>query len=65
MNIIADSPAGAKLAAWLAGQTAKSGPDKSGHEHEIISLVSFLIGVPKRIFENEYEPTQLEIHEKL
>lgn len=33
--------------------------------YEIISKVAYLIGVPKRIFENEVEPPKLEIYEKL
>lgn len=33
--------------------------------YEIISKVAYLIGVPRRIFENEVEPPKLEIYEKL
>ena len=33
--------------------------------YEIVSKVAYLIGVPKRIFENEHEPPKLEIFEKL
>lgn len=33
--------------------------------YEIVSKVAYLIGVPKRIFENEHEPPKLEIYEKL
>lgn len=33
--------------------------------YEIISKVAYLIGVPKRIFEKEYEPPQLEIFNQL
>ena len=32
---------------------------------EIVSSVAYLIGVPKRIFENEAEPLQLSIYQKL
>lgn len=28
--------------------------------HEIVSAVAYLAGVPKRIFENEYDPPKLE-----
>lgn len=31
----------------------------------IVSKVAYLIGVPKRIFENEHEPPQLEVFQKL
>ena len=31
----------------------------------IISKVAYLIGVPKRVFENEFEPPKLEIYETL
>ena len=33
--------------------------------YDIVSKVAYLIGVPKRIFENEYEPPKLEIYETL
>lgn len=33
--------------------------------YEIVSKVAYLIGVPKRIFENEHEPPKLEIFQKL
>lgn len=33
--------------------------------YQVVSEVAFLIGVPKRIFENEHEPPQLEWYEKL
>lgn len=33
--------------------------------YELVSKVAYLIGVPKRIFENEHEAPQLEIYEKL
>ena len=32
---------------------------------EIISKVAYLIGVPKHIFENEYEPPELKIYQQL
>lgn len=31
----------------------------------IVSKIAYLIGVPKRIFENEHEPPQLEMYERL
>ena len=33
--------------------------------HEIVSAVAYLAGVPKRIFENEYEPPKLESYQRL
>ncbi|MCD7776681.1 MAG: hypothetical protein LUH54_04855, partial [Firmicutes bacterium] len=33
--------------------------------YEIVSKVAFLIGVPKRIFENEHEAPKMEVYEKL
>jgi hypothetical protein len=33
--------------------------------YEIVSKVAYLIGVPKRIFENEHESPKLDIYEKL
>ena len=31
----------------------------------VISKVAYLIGVPKRLFENEHEPPQLEVFQQL
>ncbi len=36
-----------------------------GEQYEIISRVAYLIGVPKRIFDNEHEPPKIEIYQKL
>ena len=33
--------------------------------YDIVSKVAYLIGVPKRIFENEHEPPKIEIYEVL
>ena len=33
--------------------------------YEIVSKVAYLIGVPTRIFQNEYEPPKQEVYEKL
>lgn len=33
--------------------------------YEIISKIAYLIGVPKRIFENEHEPPKMEVYERL
>lgn len=33
--------------------------------YEIVSKVAYLIGVPQRIFENEYEPPKMEVYERL
>lgn len=33
--------------------------------YTIVSKVAYLIGVPKRIFENEHKPPQLSEYEKL
>lgn len=37
----------------------------SGNKYEIISIVAYLIGVPKRIFENEHEAPKMEYYERL
>lgn len=37
----------------------------SGEQYEIVSKVAYLIGVPKRIFDNEHEPPKIEIYNKL
>ena len=31
----------------------------------IVSKIAYLIGVPKRIFENEHEPPQLEVFSQM
>ncbi len=36
-----------------------------GEHYEIISRVAYLIGVEKRIFENDHEPPRIEIYEEL
>lgn len=33
--------------------------------YEIVSKVAYLIGVPKRIFENEHEPPQMDVYRQL
>ena len=33
--------------------------------YTIVSLVSYLLGVPKRIFENEHEPPKMEIYRQM
>lgn len=35
-----------------------------GSTYDIVSKVAYLIGVPKRIFENEHTPPKIEIYEK-
>ncbi len=44
-------------------------PIDQGHEkgsvYHVISRIAYLTGVPRRIFENEYEPPKLEIYEQL
>lgn len=39
--------------------------DLKDNTYEIISLVAYLIGVPKRIFEKEAEPPKLDIYQQL
>lgn len=39
-------------------------PYRSG-KYDIVSIVAYLIGVPKRIFDNEYEPPLPAVYEKL
>ena len=36
-----------------------------GEQFEIVSKVAYLIGVPKRIFENDHEPPQIDIYNSL
>lgn len=33
--------------------------------YEIVSKIAYLIGVPKRIFANEYEPPQMEVYDRM
>ena len=33
--------------------------------YEIISKIAYLIGVPKRIFENEHEPPKMEVYDMM
>ncbi len=40
-------------------------PEYQCSTYEIVSLIAYLIGVPKRIFENEYEPPKLEVYQRL
>ena len=40
-------------------------PEYQCSTYEIVSLIAYLIGVPQRIFENEYEPPKLEVFERL
>lgn len=48
---------------------SRTTPTEHGHEkgsvYNIVSRIAYLAGVPKRIFENEYEPPKLEIYEQL
>lgn len=37
----------------------------SNSTFDIVSRTAFLMGVPKRIFENEFEPPKMEIYEEL
>ena len=39
--------------------------DYENSTYTVISKVAYLIGVPKRFFENEYEPPKMEWYEKL
>ncbi len=43
-----------------------TGPSHSAREHfEVVSIVSYLIGVPGRIFDNEHEPPMPEVYKRL
>lgn len=54
------------LGALIPDMNAKLGVTPShGEQYEIVSRVAYLIGVPKRIFENDVEPPKLEIYQKL
>ena len=48
----------------LSGIELPGGPSH-GEKYDIISRVAYLIGVPKRIFDNEHEPPKIEIYEML
>lgn len=39
--------------------------DYENSTYTVVSKVAFLVGVPKRIFENEYEPPKMEWYEKI
>ncbi len=42
--------------------------EKAEYQHstyEIVSKIAYLIGVPKRIFDNEYEPPQVSVYRQL
>ena len=43
----------------------KAYTDYENSTYTVVSKVAYLIGVPKRIFENEYEPPKMEWYEKL
>lgn len=42
-----------------------SRPEPGGEQYDIVSKVAYLLGVHKRIFENENEPPKLEVYDKL
>lgn len=33
--------------------------------YELVSKIAYLLGVPKRIFENEHEPPQLDVYNQM
>lgn len=43
----------------------ESGYGSHGEQYDIVSKVAYLLGVNKRIFENDHEPPKLEIYKKL
>lgn len=43
----------------------KAYTDYENSTYTVVSKVAYLIGVQKRIFENEYEPPKMEWYEKL
>ena len=59
------------LQAWLDQNAQQTGisPEITAHNdthtYTIVSKVAYLIGVPKKIFENEHEPPQLSEYEEL
>ncbi len=54
------------IGSMIPDMGAKLAPSHThGEQFEIVSRVAYLIGVPKRIFENEAEPPKLEIYNKL
>lgn len=42
-----------------------SGDNTHGEQYEIVSRVAYLIGIPKKIFDNEHEPPKIEVFNKL
>ena len=47
------------------GTREKAYTDYESSTYTVVSKVAYLIGVQKRIFENEYEPPKMEWYEKL
>ena len=39
--------------------------DEDGNTFEIVSKVAYLIGVPTKFFENDFDPPKLEIYDRL
>ena len=50
---------------FTARENAPIHISKNRSTYTIVSLISYLIGVPKRIFDNEAEPPKKEIYERL
>lgn len=48
-----------------AAQTQQAPVQRMDSTYEIVSKVAYLIGVPKRIFENEHEPPKLVVYERM
>lgn len=51
--------------AYPPTRTQQPYTDFENSTYTVVSKVAFLIGVPKRIFENEYEPPKMEWYDKL
>ena len=58
-----------QLQNWLQQNEPQTQPEKTApseqYTYDIVSRVAYLIGVPKRIFDNEYEPPKPEIYDTL
>ena len=49
----------------IMAMVTENGTYSSGEQYDIISKVAYLLGMNKRIFENDHEPPKLEIFKKL
>ena len=65
MTIIRSNSATATPEEYLDQFASEDQKNYSNSTYAVVSTVAYLIGVPKRIFELEYEPPKMETYEKL